>query len=100
MITLKTLNGRNVTLSLAGRLDTVTSVDLLKEIDKIFSEGEFNITLDFKEVDYISSAGVRVVLDTQKQAKARGTTCEIIGTTENVKKVFDITGVSEMLNIR
>ncbi len=96
----KTLDGKDVTLSLAGRLDTVTSNDLTNEIDKIFSEGVYNLILDFKELDYISSAGLRVVFMAQKKVTSLGTKLEITGSNENIKEVFNITGFASIINIR
>ncbi len=96
----KTLDDKDVTLSLAGRLDTVTSNNLANEIDKIFSEGAYNLILDFKELDYISSAGLRVVFVAQKKVNSLGTKLEITGSNENIKEVFNITGFASIINIK
>ncbi|NLE24081.1 MAG: STAS domain-containing protein, partial [Clostridiaceae bacterium] len=53
-----TKNEGTVTLSLSGRLDTLTSGKLGEEIEKVFQEGKINLVLDFNELDYISSAGL------------------------------------------
>lgn len=100
MIITKTLDGNNITLSIVGRLDTITSVELSNELDKIFAEGAFNFILDLKGLDYISSAGLRVLLVTQKQVTSKGTKLELTGVNETVKSVLDMTGFSGILTIK
>ena len=96
----KTTNANNISLSIAGRLDTVTSVQLSNELDKIFAEGAFNLFLDLKGLEYISSAGLRVLLVAQKQVSSQGTKLELTGVNETVKQVLDITGFSGILTIK
>jgi anti-sigma B factor antagonist len=100
MIITKTLDGNNITLSIVGRLDTITSVELSNELDKIFAEGAFNFILDLKGLDYISSAGLRILLVTQKQVTLKGTKLELTGVNETVKSVLDMTGFSGILTIK
>jgi anti-sigma B factor antagonist len=57
------------------------------------------LILDFKEVDYISSAGLRIIIVVQKKITADGKRLELINMNETVKNVFDITGFSQILNI-
>ena len=95
----KTVEGNNITLAVAGRLDTITSVQLSNEFEKIFAEGASNLLLDFKELDYISSAGLRILLVAQKQVTSLGTKMEISGVSDSVKDVFNITGFSGILTI-
>lgn len=94
------LDGDRMTVVLTGRLDTVTSNDLNAEIEAIFTEGAYNLTLDITGVDYISSAGLRVLLIAQKKSAAASKEMEVIGASENVQKVFDMTGFTKILNIR
>jgi anti-sigma B factor antagonist len=96
----KTVNGNTLTLSIAGRLDTITSVELSNELDKIFAEGAFDIVFDLKGLDYVSSAGLRVFLVAQKQATSKGTKLELTGVSDTVKEVLDITGFSSILTIK
>jgi anti-sigma B factor antagonist len=100
MIITKAADGPTVTLSLAGRLDTVTSVDLSKEIDALLAQDAVNLTLDFKDLDYISSAGLRVLIQAQKQVDGLGRVFEITSATENVKKIFEMTGLATLLNMK
>jgi anti-anti-sigma factor len=67
---------------------------------KYFSEGAYNLILDFKELDYISSAGLRVVFVAQKKVNSLGTKLEITGSNENIKEVFNITGFASIINIK
>jgi len=95
----KTSDDYNITLSIAGRLDSMTSTQLSDEVNKIFSEGASNIHFDLKELDYISSAGLRILIVTQKHAKSIGTKFVLSGVNESVKEVLDITGFSGILTI-
>ena len=96
---IKTSNENSVTLALSGRLDTVTSSKLGEELAIIFDEGAIELVLNLEALDYISSAGLRVLLTAQKKVNALATTMKIINANENVKEVFDVTGFSEILTI-
>ena len=97
----KTTNANNVTLALMGRLDTITSIQLTSEFDALFSEdSSSNITLDMKGIDYISSAGLRVLLVAQKQANSKNRKLELTGVNGSVKDVLDMTGFSSILTIK
>lgn len=93
----KTQNGTEAILALEGRLDTVTSPSLEKELDTVMDEAEA-ITLDFTKLDYISSAGLRVLLGAHKVMSRKGG-LKIINVNEVVREVFDVTGFSDILNI-
>jgi anti-sigma B factor antagonist len=95
----KALNNGVLTVSLAGRLDTITSVQLSDEFDKIFSEEKVNLLLDFSELEYISSAGLRILLVARKKAAAIGVNLDIAGMNETVKEVFTVTGFAGLFNI-
>lgn len=94
-----TIEGNTAHIKLAGRLDTVTSSTLANELGKVFEGGAVNLLLNFGELEYISSAGLRVLLTSQKKVKSLGTEMEIINAKESVKEVFDITGFSGILTI-
>jgi anti-sigma B factor antagonist len=96
----KTINDNNIILSINGRLDTVTSKQLSDELDQIFSNGSYNLFLDLKGLEYISSAGLRILLIAQKQVAALGTKMELNGINETVKGVLDMTGFSGILTIK
>ena len=85
------------TLALEGRLDTLTALELEAEISAMFPTVQ-TLTLDMEKLDYISSAGLRVILKTQKALeKKSGLTLTHVS--DEVKEVFDITGFSDFLTI-
>ncbi len=84
---------------LKGRLDTQTSV----ELDKSFKEQTINehvVVLDFKELEYISSAGLRVILAIKKSLDSMSKTLEIHNINNVVREVFTVTGFINVLNIK
>jgi len=95
----KTAKGNDLTLSLAGRIDTITQIQLSNEIDRAFQDGFSNLILDFGEVVYISSAGIRVIIETHKKITFSGYQLKLTNVNDTVKNVFDITGISNILNI-
>jgi anti-sigma B factor antagonist len=95
----KTVNENTVTLALSGRLDTITQAELASELDKVFEQGKVNLVFDFSTLDYISSAGLRVMLTAQKRVNALGTTLKIVGTKTEVKEIFEITGFAGIMDL-
>ena len=86
-------------LSLKGRLDTVTSPKLQEALAEIISSSE-TFELNFAEVDYVSSAGLRVLLQGQKNAQAAGKSMVLKNVSSEVMEVFDVTGFSGILTIQ
>ena len=93
----KTQNDSNLTLALAGRLDTNTAPSLEAELGANL-EGVTSLTLDFADLEYISSAGLRVILSAQKDMNVRGQMV-IKNVCADIMDVFDITGFSDILTI-
>ncbi|MDD3894888.1 MAG: STAS domain-containing protein [Syntrophomonadaceae bacterium] len=93
----KTVNGDTVSLALSGRLDTVTYSELVSELEQVFAQENVNLIFDLSDLDYISSAGLRVFLTVQKKVNAFGTAMKIIGAVPNVKEVFELTGFTEIM---
>lgn len=91
--------GNKVVISVDGRLDTNTSADLEKELDKVLTGGRKNLLLDFSKLSYISSAGLRVLLSTQKRANDLMSTLVLRNVNPSVMEVFELTGFSEFLTI-
>lgn len=85
------------TIVLSGRLDTVTAPQLEAELEKILSNSD-TLVLDMANLEYISSAGLRVILKAQKVMNTKGT-MKMIHVGESIMEVFDITGFSDFLNI-
>ena len=93
----KSLNGTHLNVALEGRLDTVTAPDLEKVL-KDSLEGVDTLTMDFSKLDYISSAGLRVLLSVHKTMSKRGG-MKVTNVNEIVQDVFEVTGFSDILNI-
>ena len=93
----KTINGNAMTLDVSGRLETLTAASLDAEVHAI-PPAVIDLTLGFGALEYISSAGLRVVLLAHKALASRGGTMKVAGANETVKRVFDITGFSSILN--
>ena len=86
-----------VELALAGRLDTVTAPDLEKVIDELPEETK-ELILDFSGLEYVSSAGLRVLLAAQKRMNQQGC-MKIRKVRETILEIFEITGFSDILTI-
>ena len=84
---------------IAGRLDTVTSSEFEKTLVSYFSSPGLELVLDCSAMDYISSAGLRVVLMAHKSLTANGGRFIIRNLTKEVRSVFDMIGFSNILTI-
>lgn len=93
----KNLNGTALEIALAGRLDTMTAPELEAELNKDLGDAD-NLTLDFGKLDYISSAGLRVLLTAHKAMAAKGG-MKICNVNEVVQEVFEVTGFADILTI-
>ena len=98
MKTTKNLNGTQLTITLEGRLDTTTAPELEKDLNE--SIGAANeLTLDFAKLDYISSAGLRVLLSAHKAMSKKGG-MKVVNVNDIVREVFDVTGFADILIIK
>ena len=97
MIIEKNLNGASCVIAITGRLDTQTAPELEAELDTVFS-GLKDLTFDMKRLEYISSAGLRVILKAQKTMNAQGS-MKLTGVNDEIMEVFDITGFLDILTI-
>lgn len=93
----KTLENGKTILSPEGRLDTVTAPEFENAIKEILDTAN-DLTLDFIKLDYISSAGLRVLLSTQKVIASKGEMV-IKNVNETIAEIFDVTGFSDILTI-
>ena len=93
----KNLNGKELTVKVAGRLDTTTAPELEASLKESF-EGVEKLVLDFSALDYLSSAGLRVLLQAQKTMNKQG---EMIvrNVNDTVAEIFEVTGFSDVLTI-
>ncbi len=85
-------------VAIAGSMDSTTSPEAQKGLDDVVA-GAKKVVLDFTALDYISSAGLRVLLGAAKKLKASGGTLRIFGVNQSVKEVFDISGFSTILSV-
>ena len=90
-------NTNRTIIEVGGRLDTITAPVLEKTIADSVGENE-NLVLDFKGLEYISSAGLRVLLGTQKKMKKNGS-MKLIRVCEDVMEVLEMTGFADILRV-
>lgn len=88
--------GKSVVLTLNGRLDTVNAPQLESKIKE--QEDITELTLDFKDVNYISSMGLRVLLQAKKEMKANGARLKIINMRDSVREIFEMTGFLTLMD--
>lgn len=93
----KNANGNALKIILEGRLDTTTAPQLEAELSTALS-GVTDLKFDLEKLDYISSAGLRVLLSTQKTMNKQGKMV-ISNASAEVKEIFDVTGFSDILTI-
>lgn len=93
----KTSNGTELTVALEGRLDTTTAPQLEAEMKTVLPNVK-ELTFDFSKLDYISSAGLRVLLSTQKVMNKQGS-MRITNVNDTIMEIFDVTGFADILTI-
>ena len=93
----KNLNATALTVTLTGRLDTTTAPDLEKEL-KASLDGVTELTFDLAGLEYISSAGLRVLLSAQKTMNRQGT-MKLTHVNETIMEIFEVTGFSDILTV-
>ena len=93
----KTIANETTTLALAGRLDTTTAPELEAALDGRIT-GIKALVLDLKALEYISSAGLRVILKAQQVMNGQGS-MKLINVSDSIMEVFDITGFVDILTI-
>ncbi|MBR5745898.1 MAG: STAS domain-containing protein [Clostridia bacterium] len=97
MIINKNLNGKTLTISPEGRLDTVTAPELEKELQESLN-GVESLIFDLEKLEYISSAGLRVLLSSQKTMNKQGE-MRVKNANEIITEIFDVTGFSDILTL-
>ncbi len=93
----KTANGNELTIALEGRLDTTTAPQLDDEL-KSALEGIAKLEFNFEKLEYISSAGLRVLLSAQKVMNKQGSMV-IKNVNEEIQEIFEVTGFVDILTI-
>lgn len=98
MIISQERDGGKLTIALSGRLDTTTAPEL-EETLKGALDGVSELELDLKALDYISSAGLRVLLSAQKVMNKQGSMV-VLNANESIREVFEVTGFTDILTVR
>ena len=93
----KELTGNELKVALEGRLDTMTAPDLETQLSASLG-GVESLIFDIEKLEYISSAGLRVLLSAQKTMNKQGSMV-VRNATEEVKEIFEVTGFSDILTI-
>ena len=93
----KSIDNGSAVFALTGRLDTVTAPELERALQESLA-GVNELTLDFEGLDYISSAGLRVLLSTQKLMSKQGA-MKLRNVGETIMEIFEVTGFSDILTI-
>ena len=93
----RNLNGTNLEIALEGRLDTMTAPELEAELNASMNGAE-SLTLDFSKLEYVSSAGLRVLLSAHKVMSAKGG-MKVTHVNEIISEVFEVTGFADILTI-
>lgn len=94
---IKVQNDKNLVVALDGRLDTTTSPNLEEELKATLPSVE-DLVFDLTKLEYISSAGLRVLLSAQKTMNKQGSMV-VKNVSEEVKEIFEVTGFSDILTI-
>ena len=95
----KTYDDKDLTVKVEGRIDTITSQELEASLNEEIDNFD-SLTLDFDELEYISSAGLRVLIATQKKLKANDTPLTIINVNDTIKEIFRMSGFDKILTIQ
>ena len=94
---IKTTENDALTVALGGRLDTTTAPQLESELNHSL-DGVTALTLDMAQLDYISSAGLRVLLAAQKRMNQQGE-MKLVHVNEIISEIFEVTGFTDILTI-
>ena len=100
LVDISTETAGEVTIVLVeGNLDTNTAPEAQQRLDALLEEGRSKLLVDFAALEYISSAGLRVLLSTTKRLNAAGGLMHISGLNETVDEIFEISGFSTIFNV-
>lgn len=94
----KNYNEKELTLSVEGRIDTITSQELDEEIQNEMGNFE-SLIMNFADLEYISSAGLRVLISTQKKLKADNIPFTIRNVNDTISEIFRMSGFDKILKI-
>ena len=92
-------------IAVSGRIDAASAPQLKQQIDSVFEEGRYRVVLDLSDLEYISSPGLRVLIEARKRAREwkftdiEGGDIRIVHMPPRVKEVFDLTGFTALFDI-
>lgn len=95
----KAISNQNVIITLKGRLDTMTAPQLDDEVKGIDFDEVETVTLNLKDLEYISSSGLRVILALYKNLKSKGGNLKIVNVSNTIMELFSMTGMADYLDI-
>lgn len=95
----KEYNEKDLTVKVEGRIDTITAPEFQKEIESEF--GKFDsLTLDFEKLNYVSSAGLRILIMIEKKLNPEGISFTLVNLNETIEEIITISGFDKILNIK
>ena len=86
-------------ISVSGKLDSYSSIDLEKKLDNLIGSAQVFLVADFDKLEYISSSGLRVLLGALKKVKKQNGDLKLAGLKPFIKEVFDISGFTQLFTI-
>ncbi len=89
----------SMSISLVGRMDTIRAAEFQNMVDELTDEEAGHAVVDCKDLEYISSSGLRAFIALLKKAQKNGGMIKLLHLNDNVKEVFDMTGVSSLFGI-
>ena len=92
-------NGNTLNVYIEGRIDTITAPQLENKLLSDIGDST-NLNIDFSEVEYISSAGLRVLLIFAQKIQSKKGKIQAINVNETIRKIFNLTGFLEILNVK
>ena len=100
MLNIEQIAGEDlVTLKLSGRLDDAASSQLKADLEPIWESGAQDIVMEISGLQYVSSAGLRILLLSEKKCRAKGKSMTLTGVSQTIREIFDIVGFSGILTI-
>lgn len=96
---IKIEHGKEMVIHFKGRLDTVSSLELSKQLEKE-EVSEDLVIFDMKETEYISSAGLRLLISLKKSLSEKGKSLEVHSLNDVCKEVFNVTGFNNVLTVK
>ena len=92
--------GDKILVTLEGDLDTAAAQEIEKDFQKLHESRNKEITIECRDLNYISSSGLRLFLSLLKSCKPNGNSLTLENLNDNIKKVFTMTGFSSLFNIK